>query len=289
MGRLRWYKRYPRDFLEGTRGLTLEEAGAYSKVLDLIYDNDNRLADDDAFIAGNISCQVRVWRRLRGRLIQLNKLYVEGGLLRNPTADRVAKEALEILGKRVEAGKSSRNQSGGNDRFEEPEPNGSKDLAGAHAPAEGGISQREDLEREDIAAAATVTRTHAREEAAAAGIPLGQQTPIEVTVLERVAEEHRAQGPAALQLAAWKAEFGPKAYASTLAAANREARMNIMVVADRKFGDLRRNRHRAEAEAQRQHAGGWSVEGIAAGAAERVMAASDAWTVTACPQIETDR
>ena len=37
MGTLKWYKRDPRAALAGMMKLTLEECGAYNKILDLIY------------------------------------------------------------------------------------------------------------------------------------------------------------------------------------------------------------------------------------------------------------
>lgn len=88
MGELRWYKRDPDAALAGMAELTLEEKGAYNTVLDLIYSTAGNLRDDERFIAGWLRCDVRVWRRIRQRLIDLQKLYPHGGCLRNRRADR---------------------------------------------------------------------------------------------------------------------------------------------------------------------------------------------------------
>lgn len=82
MGKIAWYKRDPRAALTGMMELTLEERGAYNTVLDLIYDRAGDLRDDERFIAGWCGCDVRVWRRIRARLLALGKLYVDAGMLR---------------------------------------------------------------------------------------------------------------------------------------------------------------------------------------------------------------
>lgn len=94
MGKLRWYKRDPDAALGGMMALTLEERGAYGTVLDLIYSHADQLPDDDRFIAGWCNCDVRVWRRLKERLVSLGKLTLEGGCIRNIRATSGVDEAL---------------------------------------------------------------------------------------------------------------------------------------------------------------------------------------------------
>lgn len=94
MGKLSWYKRDPVAALEGMSNLTMEERGAYNTLLDLIYARGGAVDDDDRFIAGWQRCDVRVWRRIRARLIDLEKIYVLDGSLRNSKADAVVDEAL---------------------------------------------------------------------------------------------------------------------------------------------------------------------------------------------------
>lgn len=87
MGSIKWYKRDPDAALQGMFELSLEERGAYNTVLDLIYAKANKLPDDDRFVAGWMRVDVRVWRRIKLRLIALRKLRVDAGFLRNGRAD----------------------------------------------------------------------------------------------------------------------------------------------------------------------------------------------------------
>lgn len=99
-----WYKRDPDAALDGMRNLTLEERGAYNTILDLIYSRKNRLPDDDYFIAGHLRVDLRVWRRLRKRLVGSlvdgsvedgKKLYIKDGCIRNLKADIVINSWLD--------------------------------------------------------------------------------------------------------------------------------------------------------------------------------------------------
>jgi len=91
---LHWYKRDPKAALEGMAALSLEERGAYNTVLDLIYCHDGSVDDDLKFIAGWLRVDVRVWKRIRARLLDLGKLYLHGDKLRNTRADREVEAAL---------------------------------------------------------------------------------------------------------------------------------------------------------------------------------------------------
>lgn len=97
MGNLQWYKRDPVKFLEGTSELTLEETGAYAKVLDIIYAREGDLVDDDVIVARMLHCDPRIWRRLRATLIRRGKLFVIDGKLHNKKADTVLAEASERM------------------------------------------------------------------------------------------------------------------------------------------------------------------------------------------------
>jgi uncharacterized protein YdaU (DUF1376 family) len=62
--------------------LTLEER-AYITVCALIYSTANRLADDDRYLAGACCVDLRVWRRIKRRLIDVGKIAIEDGFIRN--------------------------------------------------------------------------------------------------------------------------------------------------------------------------------------------------------------
>ena len=94
MGDIRWYRRDPRAALAGMMELSLEERGAYNTILDLIYCHNGALDDDPRFIAGWLRCDIRVWKRIRVRLLMSGKLYLNGSKLRNEKADREVDQAL---------------------------------------------------------------------------------------------------------------------------------------------------------------------------------------------------
>jgi uncharacterized protein YdaU (DUF1376 family) len=95
-----WYKRYGADFVHGTLGLTLEEKGAYSIVLDLIYDRGGPIPDDPQYIAGICGCSVRRWNAIRNHLVELNKLIVTDGGLTNERAEKELENSRSIAEKR---------------------------------------------------------------------------------------------------------------------------------------------------------------------------------------------
>ena len=77
-----YYKRYPRDFIDGTTSLSLELIGAYTLILDLIYMRDGKLMDDARFIAGFLRVSLRKWTAIRDDLLEAGKLHlVEGHLI----------------------------------------------------------------------------------------------------------------------------------------------------------------------------------------------------------------
>lgn len=100
-----WYKRYGADFIAGTLGLTLEEKGAYSVVLDLIYDRGAGIPDDPRYIAGVCGCSVRKWNVIRERLVATGKITVAGGLISNSRAEKEIKNAAKYAEERAESGR----------------------------------------------------------------------------------------------------------------------------------------------------------------------------------------
>ena len=141
---LAYYKRFPRDFLEGTIGLTFEEKGAYSIILDLIYARDGRLPDDARFIAGNLNCSVRKWTAIRAALIEKGKLRIDGGLISNLRADYLLESTRKYQDKQAE-NRAAPNKNNGlqppktdhSRDYPEPEPEKKED-AKASLSAEAG-------------------------------------------------------------------------------------------------------------------------------------------------------
>lgn len=112
MGKIRWYKRDPNAALAGMANLTLEEKGAYNTLLDLIYGHDGAVDDDARYLAGWMRCDVRVWKRIRARLIELGKIYVDNGQLRNRRADEEVDEGLSRVASVSEANRIKGIKSG---------------------------------------------------------------------------------------------------------------------------------------------------------------------------------
>ena len=123
---LPYYKRFPRDFLEGTIGLSFETKGAYAIVLDLIYMRSGQLPDDARYIAGQLGCSVRKWSAIREELIARGKLQVHEGFISNFRADYLTEESRKYQDKQAEiAGKPRKNKGKAQpERSQsEPEPN----------------------------------------------------------------------------------------------------------------------------------------------------------------------
>jgi len=111
MGDIRWYKRDPDAALAGMAVLTLEECGAYNLILDMIYSREGNLPDDDRSVARWLRCDVRVWRRIRKRLIDLGKLYVHGGMLHNGRSDKEIYATQHLLYLRATLGQKSKKRT----------------------------------------------------------------------------------------------------------------------------------------------------------------------------------
>lgn len=107
MNGLPYYKRYPRDFIEGTVGMPLELKGAYSLVLDLIYMQNGKLPDDARYISGLLGCTIRKWKSLRNQLLSIGKVYVNGEFLSNYRADNLLETQRSYQLNQAEKGRTS--------------------------------------------------------------------------------------------------------------------------------------------------------------------------------------
>ena len=81
-----WYKRYPDLFLAGTMSLTVEQKGAYSTIIDLIYSKNGPVADNPVWLARVCGTNTRRWKRIRKELIALGHLRIIGESLANDLA-----------------------------------------------------------------------------------------------------------------------------------------------------------------------------------------------------------
>jgi uncharacterized protein YdaU (DUF1376 family) len=100
-----WYKRYPARAIAGMAKLTLEERGAYNSIIDHLYLFNRPLPDDDAWIAGHLTCSVRVWQRIKRSLVSKGRLIVKDGKIDDERAQIERGERKVLRQKRVEAGR----------------------------------------------------------------------------------------------------------------------------------------------------------------------------------------
>jgi uncharacterized protein YdaU (DUF1376 family) len=141
----RWYKRCGADFIHGTMMLSLEEKGAYSLCLDLIYDRGGPIHDDARWLAGVCGVSLRKWNSIRERLLSLGKLHFADGMISN------ARAALEIASTELSSRERAESGAkGGRKRAEnERQPTQNNDLAQAELKREEKI--REEKKREATA------------------------------------------------------------------------------------------------------------------------------------------
>ena len=88
----RWYKRDPRDFLEGVQGMGPDLIGAYAVILDILYARHGEMPRDDRHLAGVLGCSIRKARSLTEQLLAIKKIEIEGGNVVNRRALREIKE-----------------------------------------------------------------------------------------------------------------------------------------------------------------------------------------------------
>lgn len=111
-----WYRRFPDNFIAGTVGLTLEEKGAYSLVLDLIYVRGGPVPDEPRYIAGVCNCSVRKWTAIRAKLVECGKIHVVDGFLTNERAEKEIEKAAKDSRELAENGAKGGNKSAENRR-----------------------------------------------------------------------------------------------------------------------------------------------------------------------------
>ncbi len=111
MAAIKWYKRDPDAALSGMMELSLEERGAYNTILDLIYSRGGNLPDDDRFLAGWMRCDLRIWRRIKCRLIERGKIAIRDGVVTNLRATSEIDAALCRVESARQAGRISASKS----------------------------------------------------------------------------------------------------------------------------------------------------------------------------------
>lgn len=112
MNGLPYYKAYPRDFIEGTIGLSFEVKCAYRLVLDLVYMQGGNLPDDARYISGLLGCSIRKWKSIRDELVETGKLAVSGEFLTNYRAVSELETLSKLQDKQRENASTPRKNKG---------------------------------------------------------------------------------------------------------------------------------------------------------------------------------
>jgi len=102
-GRFPFFKFYPRDWLESTRHMTLEERGAYIDVICILMEMEGHLANDDDWMRHQLHIPKQRWRKMKGKLLDHEKIRIEDGCIVN---DRCVKELADLMGKREQNSKN---------------------------------------------------------------------------------------------------------------------------------------------------------------------------------------
>ncbi len=109
-----YHRRYQGDALQGYRKLTLEQRGAYTTILDLIYDEGGPIEFNERWLAGELNCSLRKAKALLDELLELRKIYVtRDGKISNHRAEQEIGNALKISRKRAENGSKRKDNPSG--------------------------------------------------------------------------------------------------------------------------------------------------------------------------------
>lgn len=107
-----WHARYHSDALAGYMPLTLELRGAYTTLLDLMYDRWEALPDNERLMAGYLGVSVRKWRAVRRALLDAGKIHVtEDKKISNRRFEKERDSALKASRKRAENGSNGGRKS----------------------------------------------------------------------------------------------------------------------------------------------------------------------------------
>ena len=94
---MKWYKRDPDAALVGMRPLSDAQYKAYNVIIDLLYSRDGKVPDLERFMCSQLDWDPRKWRRVRGELLALGKIQLEGNFLTNYRATSEITSAIDRM------------------------------------------------------------------------------------------------------------------------------------------------------------------------------------------------
>jgi uncharacterized protein YdaU (DUF1376 family) len=113
-----YHRRYHGDALQGYRRLTLEQRGAYTTILDLIYDEGGPIENNERWLAGELNCSLRKVRVLLEELLSMRKIFINvQGKISNHRAETEIENSLKISRKRAEVATKPKRDDGDNAKF----------------------------------------------------------------------------------------------------------------------------------------------------------------------------
>jgi uncharacterized protein YdaU (DUF1376 family) len=101
---LTWYRRDIRAAIKDMAGLTLDERGAYTSIVDHQYLMGSPLPDDDRYMSGILGCDIRVWRRLRTQLVNKGRITISDGQIADERANYEQAKLQEERNRRAASG-----------------------------------------------------------------------------------------------------------------------------------------------------------------------------------------
>jgi uncharacterized protein YdaU (DUF1376 family) len=102
---LSYFKFYPSDFLAGTADMTAEERGIYITALCVMYDRMGGMPFDERKGAPLMRVDIRVYRRVRDKLLEDGKFVRDGDLIRNMRVEKEITDYVREYKRRSEAAK----------------------------------------------------------------------------------------------------------------------------------------------------------------------------------------
>jgi len=129
-----WHKRYHGLALNGYMPLSLEQRGAYTTLLDMMYDQERALVNNERLNAGVMGVSLRKYKILIAELINLDKIFItDYGHISNKKFEKELENKLKTSRKRAESG-----SKGGRKTAEKPKkPKDNNDDSAASDEANG--------------------------------------------------------------------------------------------------------------------------------------------------------
>ena len=109
MAKYDWVKLFPDKAMGGIAELTAVERGIYLTILILIFMREDKLPDDDRYIAGSCLMDLRQYRRIKRTLIDKKKIAISDGNIINLRASLTVQEAIERVEKKATAARKAAN------------------------------------------------------------------------------------------------------------------------------------------------------------------------------------